>query len=492
MRRKPILALAAATAVLVPAVALTSSASAATTQSFTKYFLEGGTTPVKGITVSGYEGKTVYFAITSNIGGGATFRVSNTAGLTLPFGYAFFGGTSSIAFTGTQDAVNNALKSLTMNVAGGRSVTSVQLRTTAFAQKDGLAFNPQNQHFYKYVPGKITGTNAQSAATSTIELGLAGYLASITSEDENNFVAEKIQGDSGAPAQNVWIGASDAEQEGAWKWVGGPDNGVQFWQGCNTARGGGPYEGRFSAWAPGEPNNWNASLCQVENSPTLGEDCAIINKYSPTSTPPDNAFFQKQWNDLPCSYGAGASEIVKGYVAEFGNKSEGGDFTGVDFVSSNLTVAVPAAKPTFLDRLFNLVGFKKTSLKKGFKIFAKPKKTAPKQLCPAGPKKTRLSYTLIMGEAGRYSVYFTDAKGKRIPIQCGTIVNKRVITTAMSAPVIQSLKVNERPVITAYVNSSAVGKTSDYPLLNVILRRTDGTLERQDQPNPPLPGTPLR
>ena len=492
MRRKSILALAAASAVLVPAVALTSSASAAVTQSFTKYFKEGGTTPVKGITVSGYEGRTVYFAITSNIGGGATFRVTKTDGLTLPFGYAFYGGTSSIAFTGTQDAVNNALKTLTMNVAAGRGVTSVQIRTTTFAQKDGLAFNPQNQHFYKYVAGKITGTDAQAAATSTIELGLAGYLASITSEDENNFVAEKIQGDAGAPAQNVWIGASDAAQEGAWKWVGGPDNGVQFWQGCNTANGGGPYEGRFSAWAPGEPNNWNASLCQVENSPTLGEDCAIINKYSPTSTPPDNAFFQKQWNDLPCSYGSGASDIVKGYVAEFGNKSEGGDYSGVDFVTSTLPVAVPESKPTFLDTLFNLFGFKKTNLKKGAKIFAKPKKTAPKELCPAGPKKTRLSYTLVMGEAGRYSFYFTNAKGKRIPIECGSSVQKRVITTAISAPVIQSLKVNERPSIVAYLNSSAFGKTSDYPLLNVILRRPDGTLERQDQPNPPLPGTPLR
>ena len=492
MRRKPILALAAASAVLVPAVALMSSASAATTQSFTKYFQNGGTTPIKGITVSGYEGKSVYFAITSNIGGGATFGISKTTGLTLPFGYAFYSGTSSIAFSGSQTDVNNALKTLTMKVVGGSGVTSVAIKTTAFAQKDGLAFNPQNQHFYKYVPGKITGTDAQSAASSTIELGLAGYLASITNEAENDFIAEKIQGDAGAPAQNVWIGASDAAQEGAWKWVGGPDNGVQFWQGCNVANGGGPYEGRFSAWAPGEPNNWNASLCQVENSPTLGEDCAIINKYSPTSTPPNNAFFQKQWNDLPCSYGAGPTEIVKGYVAEFGNKADGGDFTGVDFVTTTLPVAVPANKPTFLDKLFNLIGFKKTSLKKGFKIFAKPKKSAPKQLCAPGPKKTRLSYTLVMGEAGRYSVYFTNAKGKRIPIECGSSVNKRVITTSISAPVIASLKVNERPVITAYLNSSAVGKTSDYPLLNVILRRTDGTLERQDQPNPPLPGTPLR
>ncbi len=164
----------------------------------------------------------------------------------------------------------------------------------------------------------------------------------------------------------------------------------------------------------------------------------------------------------------------------------------MDFVSTRLSVTVPSTKPTFLDTLFNLVGFKKTNLKKGAKIFVKPKKAAPKQLCPTGAKKTRFSYTLLFGEAGRYSFYFTNAQGKRIPMECGTIVNKRVITETISAPVIQSVKVNARPVITALIRTSAVGKTADYPLLNVILRRPDGTLERQDQPNPPLPGTPLR
>ena len=489
MRRKSLVALVAASAVIVPAGVFASSASAATSQSFTKYFLRGGTTPVKGIQVSGFT-DTVYFAVTSDVPVQATFKLGSTTGLSLPFGYNAYTG-SSIAFTGTQDAVNAALKTLSVTT-DSTLTTSFSVKTTAFTSRTDISFNPQNQHFYKYVPGKITGYNAQLAASTSIELGLPGYLASITSEDENNFVAGKIQGDSGSVAQNVWIGASDADSEGDWKWVGGPDNGVQFWKGCNVANGGAPYEGRFSNWAPGEPNNWNASLCQVENSPTLGEDCAIINKYSPTSPPPDNAFFDKQWNDLPCSYGAGNSEIVKGYVAEYGNKTDGGDFTSVDFVSSSVSVAVPAAKPTFLDTLFNLLGFKKTSLKKGAKVFTKKPAAAKKELCPAGPKKTRFSYTLVMGEAGRYSFYFTDAKGKRIPMQCGTVVNKRVLTEPISAPVIQAVKVNERPVITAYINSSSVGKTSDYPLLNVILRRTDGTLERQDQPNPPLPGTPLR
>ena len=159
----------------------------------------------------------------------------------------------------------------------------------AFAQKDGVAYNPANAHFYKFVPGKITGTNAFAGAAGLSEMGLTGYLTSITSSDENDFVASKIQGSDGTVAKNVWIGASDAETEGDWIWKGGPDNGVQFWKGCNVANGGAPVDGRFSSWASGEPNNWNASLCQVENSPTLGEDCAIINKYSPTSAPPNKA-----------------------------------------------------------------------------------------------------------------------------------------------------------------------------------------------------------
>ena len=495
MRRKPILALVAASAALVPALALTSSASAAVSTSSSKYFLQGGSSPVKDIKVSGYDGKSVYVAVRSNTG---SVSVSKTTGLSLPFGYSSFTGgagtNGSIAFTGSQTDVNAALATLQLNVSS-TSVTSAAVSVTAFDNGNGLAYNPANQHFFKFVPGTITGNDASTNAGNARELGLTGYLASITSEEENDFVSTKLQGADGTVAKNVWIGARDSDTEGDWIWKGGPDNGVQFWKGCNTANGGGAVEGRFSAWAPGEPNNWNSSLCQTENSPTLGEDCAIINKYSPTSAAPNNAFFQKLWNDLPCSSGTGNNDIVAGYVVEFGNKATGGDFSGVDFVTSTLPVAVPAARPTFLDRLFNLFRFKKTSLPKGFKLTVKkPKtKTAPAQTitCPQ-VKKTRLSYTLSFTEPGRYSFYFTDSRGKRIPMECGTKIKSRTITGAISAPVIQSVKDNERPVITAYMKTSSVGSTQYYPLLNVILKRTDGTLVRQDQPNPPLKGTPIK
>ncbi|MDA3005287.1 MAG: lectin-like protein, partial [Actinomycetota bacterium] len=274
----------------VPALAAT-SASAAVTLAWSTYFMAGGTAPVKGIKVSGYDGKSVYASV-STTAAGAVLRVSNSAGTTPPFGYTAantYSGTS-VQFIGSQDQVNAALASLSITLPASTN-SKVVLKTAVFENRAGVAFNPANEHFHKYTAGKITGTAAFAATEASREYGVSGYLASITSEAENDFVSSKIQGDSGQVALNVWIGAQDSDTEGKWTWKGGPDNGVQFWQGCNIANGGGPYEGRFSAWAPGEPNNWNASLCQVENSPTLGEDCAIINKYSPNSAPSDNAFF---------------------------------------------------------------------------------------------------------------------------------------------------------------------------------------------------------
>jgi len=294
MRRRSII-LAAATP-----IAVAGAASAATTSPTTKCHLLGVTTPVRGITVSGFDRQAVCFAVTSDVAVQAQFSPGRTACLSLPFcspGH----GVSPIAFTGTQDAVNAAL--MTVKVTTGPAVTS-------------------------------------------------------------------------------------------------------------------GFTGRTTA-------------------------------------------FQKQWNDLPCSDGARAN----------------------DFVSSNRTVAVPAAQSTFLDSLFTLVGFT---------IVVKPTKAAPSQLCPGDPRKSRFSDTLVMGEPDRYSFSFTEANGKRIPMECGSRMQNRLITQTISAPVIQSPKAHDRPVITAYIRSSSVGTTADYPLLKVILRFPDGTLERQDQPNPPLPGTPLR
>lgn len=501
MRRKPLLALAAASAVMLPAAIVTSSASAAVTQSTSKYFLKGGMSPVKGVKVSGYDGKTVYFAVTTNLGSAGYVSVTSTAGLSLAFGYTGYTG-SSIAFTGSQDAVNAALATLT--VGARDTATSVQVQMTAFDNGNGLAYNPANSHFYKFVAiGKCaipaacttaeqTARNpdtARAAAEGSTELGLKGYLASITSSEENDFVSSKIEGATG-----VIIGGRDADEEGTWKWLGGPDNGTAFWKGCSsTATVPGTALG-YASWSKGEPNNFigQSDKCGAGAQTATGEDCLVTNWTD--NSPSEQAGF---WNDVPCGNDAYTSKLVGGYVVEYGNKPAAGDFSGVDFVNSTMTVAVPATKPTFLDTLFNLFAFNKKTLKKGAKVkVVKPKtKTKPAQVvtCPATFRKVRFSYTLVFTEPGRYSFYFTNSKGKRIPMECGTKIKTRVITEAISAPVIQSVKNGERPVIVAYLKASAALQGDvDYPLLNVILKRPDGTLIRQEQPNPPLAGTPIR
>ena len=253
----------------------------------------------------------------------------------------------------------------------------------------------------------------------------------------------------------------------------------------SIANGGGPYEGRFSAWAPGEPNNWNASLCQVENSPTLGEDCAIINKYSPNSAPSDNAFFQKQWNDLPCSYGAGTNDTIAGYIVEYGNKTTGGDFTNVDGVDSTMNVAVPAAKPTFLDTLFKTIFGPRRA-----KVAVPKKKTRAQQRAAAKKpaKQTRLRYELVFQNGGRFSFYLTNQKtNKLIPIAAGSSIAGRKLTRDYSVPVIRNIKPNQTVRVNLDANTRKLAKGA---LLNVILqeRQADGTFKlfRQDAPQPAL------
>jgi len=213
--RQRIAALLAALAALLP-----TRADAAITKPTSSFYQINGTAPVSGLKLTGYDGKTVYVAI--QVTGQATVSIPTKAqtGLALPFGYTSWSG-SQIAFTGPVANANAALAAMTIvagNVAYIKNSTAndVTLNLTAFDNSTGAAYNPANQHFYRYVPGKITGTDALAAAAAApATLGQAGYLASITSADENAFVVDGRSGRrravlEGLPSLERWSGLRGA------------------------------------------------------------------------------------------------------------------------------------------------------------------------------------------------------------------------------------------------------------------------------------------
>ncbi len=163
---------------------------------------------------------------------------------------------------------------------------------------------PETEHFYRYVSSlDITWEEARDSAARMKYYGLQGYLATITSVEENDFIWTKIDGVG-------WIGATDSEKEGTsegrWIWATGPEAGIHFWQGIYN---GYKVNGRYSFWNEGEPNN----SIKVSGD---DEDYAHINS-NPNSVP-------KSWNDLPNGGDGPNSQYYRaqGFVVEFGGMSD--------------------------------------------------------------------------------------------------------------------------------------------------------------------------
>lgn len=127
-------------------------------------------------------------------------------------------------------------------VALGLSAGAVQAAPVQWSVSSG-----GNGHYYEYVSlgGSVnTWTEARADALSRTYLGLSGYLATVTSSAENNFLSSSISSSTG------YIGGSDEATEGIWKWMDGPEAGTVFY-------GTGAASGSFTQWNPGEPNNVN-------------------------------------------------------------------------------------------------------------------------------------------------------------------------------------------------------------------------------------------
>ncbi len=156
-------------------------------------------------------------------------------------------------------------------------------------------FFPGTGHFYEFVPiDGIRWDDARDAAAARTYFGLEGYLATLsTSDEEAVFAGSQITG-------NGWIGATDTGAEGVWTWVTGPETGTVFWNGDEN---GTVVPGEFEFWNNNEPNDYpNDSIDGEEN-------------YAHITAP--GIGIEHSWNDLPIVGGGGAYSS-RGYIVEYG------------------------------------------------------------------------------------------------------------------------------------------------------------------------------
>ena len=264
--------------------------------------------PVTGISFSGLNNSSTYLVALGLKDGtaGSYLYLNNYAGLTPSYGYttADFSNFQEISFTGLPADLNSTIGSLYFH--SGNESGSPQVSITVTENQPGLAYFPRNGHFYKVghfmnttgnslngngsddgifcqsnvelansykdayastqtltsintVSDNCTWSEANRLAQATTVKGQRGYLANITSEAENAFLKDKLNG-----ALNVWMGGTDGTcdgysttsllqnvdlqqtsdlnslcanpnpsnggTEGLWHWYDGPEKNQVFWR----------------------------------------------------------------------------------------------------------------------------------------------------------------------------------------------------------------------------------------------------------------------
>ncbi len=106
-----------------------------------------------------------------------------------------------------------------------------------------------NGHYYELVTDLATWQEADVAANNRTYLGNPGYLATITSDAENNFIFwEIVGGNIDTPLGDPWLGgyqnSDQSEPAENWHWV--TDE-----------------EWTWTSWAPGEPNDYDQTYAEM-------------------------------------------------------------------------------------------------------------------------------------------------------------------------------------------------------------------------------------
>jgi hypothetical protein len=138
-----------------------------------------------------------------------------------------------------------------------------------------MVTNSANGHSYKRFDSVLTSQQAKSACANR-----GAHLATITSQQENDFVVTQFVQGVPEAFQGVWLGGTDEQLEGTWRWITG-----ESWS--------------FQNWNSGEPNDGGGA------GGTGGEDYLIVSGSA-----------GNLWNDAG-GPGLGATQNLLSYLCEW-------------------------------------------------------------------------------------------------------------------------------------------------------------------------------
>ncbi len=173
-------------------------------------------------------------------------------------GAGFTAGNAELTMAVNETAANGTVVANVTGVDPEREA----LIASILASDPTLYYSAETNKFYQAVDSTTTWANAQANAVSTTLQGVSGQLVTIRSATENQFVND-IQNTSAIGGSQVWLGASDVDAEGVWRWYDGATAGDQFWSGDEL---GGAVNGAY--------HNWLAATAPNDNG--VGEDAAYM------------------------------------------------------------------------------------------------------------------------------------------------------------------------------------------------------------------------
>jgi hypothetical protein len=179
---------------------------------------------------------------------------------------------------GGPNPIGTATAKVNVTAVNDAPVAHNDVIANAAPSGSGWVLDPDNGHYYRFVSAAVNWNGAMSAAQTD-----GVYLATVTGQTENNFIAQLIPN-----GQTAWTSGetTNAAPEGTfpvsdpnstWFWVNGPETGNLF---------------TFTNWNQGEPNGgFDTNIAALQISPDA------------------------TWNDVPA---AGPFNFTGSYVEEWG------------------------------------------------------------------------------------------------------------------------------------------------------------------------------